>query len=473
MSVAAVALAVPFAFGPLRLDMSIAELQAAAPAAGWEATQVSPFTQRVWRIRSQQPLEVAGAPFNVQAEVGYYHQRWVLIAPLPPKDAPACEQAMLGVLTALEPQLGPFSSRAPRTTPGRAGNLEWHSRQGPNGVVLMPSMGVGTAGTSSGEWVAFGAGSRVLVEPFDNEGRPRARKALLSRKPPNFDLSAFHRQEGQRLSVDGRFNATFCELQLTLERETAPPAPSVFDTSKARVVYEPTMAERHLDLPEAVAALPAAVEVDLSCRIDRAMGGVHGCDIQRTTPAAVELSPHLATYAHRLARERAYDTSGVDRDDPQAMEGTVRVRLDPADRRPIDFLEAPRTPLEQVVFVRQPEEEAPREQAGQPDRPVQPHQPGPSGQPLPVFTLVRQHFGTSQDRDIDVVVRTTCRIETDGSLVCGKAEWTEPADGPLDPGLRAVAYRAAATRYQAAPKLRDGTPSAGRVIELALRFRNH
>jgi hypothetical protein len=125
------------------------------------------------------------------------------------------------------------------------------------------------------------------------------------------------------------------------------------------------------------------------------------------------------------------------------------VLLDPADRRPIDFLEAPRTPLEHVVFVRQPEEAA------------------------PVFTLVRQHFGTAQDRDIDVVIRTTCRIETDGSLVCGKAEWTEPADGPLDPGLRAVAYRAAATRYQAAPKLRDGTPSVGRVIELALRFRNY
>ena len=449
MSLPAIVLAAPFALGPLQLDMSIAQLQAAAPAVAWEAVQVSPFTQRVWRIRSKQPLEVAGAPFNVQAEVGYYHQRWVLIAPLPPKDAPACELAMLGVLTALEPQLGPFTSRAPRSTPGKGGNLEWHSRQGPNGVVVMPSMGVGTAGTSSGELLPFGTGSRVLVEPFDNEGRPRARKSLLSRPAPNFDLSAFHRQEGQRVSVDGRFTAALCELHLTLDRETAPPPPTVFDTSKARVVYAPTIAERHIDLPEAIAALPAPVEVELGCRIDRAMGGVHGCDIVGTTPPAAPLTANMETYAHRLARERAYDTSGVDRDDPQALLGTVRVLLDPADRRPIDFLEAPRTPLEQVVFVRQPEEAA------------------------PVFTLVRQHFGTAQDRDIDVVIRTTCRIETDGSLVCGKAEWTEPADGPLDPGLRAVAYRAAATRYQAAPKLRDGTPSVGRVIELSLRFRNY
>ncbi len=449
MSLPAIVLAAPFALGPLQLDMSIAQLQAAAPAVAWEAVQVSPFTQRVWRIRSKQPLEVAGAPFNVQAEVGYYHQRWALIAPLPPKDAPACELAMLGVLTALEPQLGPFTSRAPRSTPGKGGNLEWHSRQGPNGVVVMPSMGVGTAGTSSGELLPFGTGSRVLVEPFDNEGRPRARKSLLSRPAPNFDLSAFHRQEGQRVSVDGRFTAALCELHLTLDRETAPPPPTVFDTSKARLAFTPTIAERHLDLPEAIAALPAPVEVELGCRIDRAMGGVHGCDIVGTTPPAAPLTANMETYAHRLARERAYDTSGVDRDDPQALLGTVRVLLDPADRRPIDFLEAPRTPLEQVVFVRQPEEAA------------------------PVFTLVRQHFGTAQDRDIDVVIRTTCRIETDGSLVCGKAQWTEPADGPLDPGLRAVAYRAAATRYQAAPKLRDGTPSVGRVIELSLRFRNY
>ena len=467
MSLPAIVLAAPFAFGPLQLDMSIAQLQAAAPAVAWEAVQVSPFTQRVWRIRSKQPLEVAGAPFNVQAEVGYYHQRWVLIAPLPPKDAPGCEQAMLGVLTALEPQLGPFTSRAPRSTPGKGGNLEWHSRQGPNGVVVMPSMGVGTAGTSSGELVNFGTGSRVLMEAFDNQGRPRARKSLLSRPAPNFDLSAFHRQEGQRLSVDGRFNATFCELHLTLGRETAPPPPTVFDTSKARVVYAPTIAERHIDLPEAIAALPAPVEVELGCRIDRAMGGVQGCDIVGTTPPAAPLTANMETYAHRLARERAYDTSGVDRDDPQPLLGTVRVLLDPADRRPIDFLEAPRTPLEQVVFVRQPEDPAPQEPAGR---------PGPIGQPeqpAPVFTLARQHFGTPQDRDIDVVIQTTCRIEADGSLLCGKAEWSEPADGPLDPGLRAVAYRAAATRYQAAPKLRDGTPSAGRVIELALRFRNY
>lgn len=473
MSLAAVVLAAPLAFGPLQLDMSIAQLQAAAPTAGWEAKQVSPFTQRVFSIRSTQPLEVAGARFNMHAEVGYYHQRWVLIATLPAKDAPACEQAMLGVLAALEPQLGPFTSRAPRSIPGKGGNLVWRSQQGPNGIVVMPSMGTGTAGSSSGELVAFGAGSRVLVEAFDDQGQPRARKTLLSRRPPNFDLSAFQRQEGQCVRVDGRFSASLCELQLELNRETPPPAPTVFDTAVARVVYAPSIAEKHLTLPDEIAALTAPVEVALSCRIDRAMGGVHGCDIVGTTPPAAPLTAIMETYAHRLARERAYDTSGVDRDDPQAMVGTLRVKLDPADRRPVDFLEAPRTPLEQVVFTRQPEEPAPREQAGQPDRPVQPHQAGPSGQPLPVFTLVRQHFGTPQDRDIDVVIRTTCRIETDGSLVCGKAEWTEPADGPLDPGLRAVAYRAAATRYQAARKLRDGTPSVGRVIELALRFRNY
>ncbi len=462
MSLAAVVLAAPLAFGPLQLDMSIAQLQAAAPTAGWEAKQVSPFTQRVFSIRSTQPLEVAGARFNMHAEVGYYHQRWVLIATLPAKDAPACEQAMLGVLAALEPQLGPFSSRAPRSIPGKGGNLVWRSQQGPNGIVVMPSMGTGAAGSSSGELVAFGTSSRVLVEAFDDQGQPRARKTLLSRRPPNFDLSAFQRQEGQRVRVDGRFFASLCELQLELNRETPPPAPTVFDAAAARVVYAPSIAEKHLALPDEIAALTAPVEVALSCRIDRAMGGVHGCDIVGTTPPAAPLTAIMETYAHRLARERAYDTSGVDRDDPQAMVGTLRVKLDPADRRPVDFLEAPRTLLEQVVFTRQPEQAA------------------------PVFMLARQHFGTPQDRDIDMVVNAVCRIEADGSLLCGSARLAEPVAGnapakpgthaetpSLSPELRDLAFRTAATRYQVAPQLSDGKPSVGRVIELALRFRNY
>ena len=462
MSLAAVLLAAPLAFGPLQLDMSIAQLQAAAPTAGWEAKQVSPFTQRVFSIRSTQPLEVVGARFNMHAEVGYYHQRWVLIGTLPAKDAPACEQAMLGVLAALEPQLGPFSSREPRSIPGKGGNLVWRSQQGPNGIVVMPSMGTGTAGSSRGELVAFGAGSRVLVEAFDDQGQPRARKTLLSRRPPNFDLSAFQRQEGQRVRVDGRFSASLCELQLELNRETPPPAPTVFDAAAARVVYAPSIAEKHLALPDEIAALTAPVEVALSCRIDRAMGGVHGCDIVGTTPPAAPLTAIMETYAHRLARERAYDTSGVDRDDPQAMVGTLRVKLDPADRRPVDFLEAPRTPLEQVVFTRQPEQAA------------------------PVFMLARQHFGTPQDRDIDMVVNAVCRIEEDGSLLCGSARLAESVAGnapakpgthaetpSLSPELRDLAFRTAASRYQVAPQLSDGKPSVGRVIELALRFRNY
>lgn len=462
MSLAAVVLAAPLAFGPLQLDMSIAQLQAAAPTAGWEAKQVSPFTQRVFSIRSTQPLEVAGARFNMHAEVGYYHQRWVLIATLPAKDAPACEQAMLGVLAALEPQLGPFSSRAPRSIPGKGGNLVWRSQQGPNGIVVMPSMGTGTAGSSRGELVAFGAGSRVLVEAFDDQGQPRARKTLLSRRPPNFDLSAFQRQEGQRVRVDGRFSASLCELQLELNRETPPPAPTVFDAAAARVVYAPSIAEKHLTLPDEIAALTAPVEVALSCSINRQMGDVNSCDIVGTTPPATPLTAIMETYAHRLARERAYDTSGVDRDDPQAMVGTLRVKLDPADRRPVDFLEAPRTPLEQLVFTRQPEQAA------------------------PVFMLARQHFGTPQDRDIDMVVNAVCRIEADGSLLCGSARLAEPVAGnapakpgthaetpSLSPELRDLAFRTAASRYQVAPQLSDGKPSVGRVIELALRFRNY
>jgi hypothetical protein len=130
-----------------------------------------------------------------------------------------------------------------------------------------------------------------------------------------------------------------------------------------------------------------------------------------------------------------YDMSGVDRDDPQPMRGTLRVRVDPADRKPIDFLTAPRTPLAEVEFIERPDPEAAREVSavlGLPDE---------SSEPVPL----------------------TCRIEEDGSLLCADAS------GSTDPELARVAAGAArvvATSYRAAPKLRSGGPSSGRVVDL-------
>jgi hypothetical protein len=56
-----------------------------------------------------------------------------------------------------------------------------------------------------------------------------------------------------------------------------------------------------------------------------------------------------------------------------------------------------------------------------------------------------------------------CRIETDGSLICA-----DP-DASTDPQRKAAvaaATRVSVLEYRAAPSLRGGEPSAGRVFEL-------
>ncbi|MFM7067763.1 MAG: hypothetical protein ACKO0U_13205 [Gammaproteobacteria bacterium] len=441
--------------GPLTLGMSLEEVRAALPAAQWENVAVSRYSERVFRIHGTGGLTLAGLPLEVDAEVHYYHQGFRLRGRFPVQDARTCEQSALAWLAAVEPQVGPFTSREPHIRPGTGGNLQWHSSRGPHGIVLTPSMGPGTPSSQVGELVSVGTASRVLIEAHDEAHRPRARRAWLSKAPASFKLTAERVLPEQELDVEVEYLARGpqCSLNLMLVRQQKPPPPAEFDTRQARIAFQPNLAMRHWMLPDAVAAAAAPVEVALRCQIDRAVGMVTGCG--RTTgdplPAVFE------TYAHRLARETYYDTRGVDRDDPQPMTGEVRVRLDPADRRPIDFLDAPRTPLEQVVFTVQPAEEQ------------------------RVIPLVRRDWGLPPNlkaalggdipEGAPLELTVTCQILTDGSLLCGGGRWVKPPENAaFRADLEQEAARVAAVRYEVARQLKDGSPSPGKVLELPLRF---
>ena len=444
-------LATVIAIGPLVLGMSLDEIRAATPGVAWKEQAISPFSKRAFGLQAPAALQVAGQSLDVVAEVFYHHHHLQFTGRFPAKDAASCEQTVLGVLEAIEPQAGPFTSAEPRTTPGTPGNLQWHSSRGPNGIVLTPSIGVvGTAGSVNGELLPFGTGSRALVETFDKNWRPRSRKALFGGAPGRFTLDAFRRFSGHQVEVTALFNAApvECALKLSMVRRTEPPPPVEFDTTKARVAQQPSVAVRHWLLPDAVAAATTAVKVPLRCTIDRVLGSPTTCT--RTT--ADPLPPVFETHAQRLAREIYYDMAGQDRDDPQPMTGLVEVRLDPADRRPLDFLAAPQTPLEQVVFTAQ------------------------LGEDEQVIPLVHQDWGIAEKADPPhgtlLEVTLICQIQVDGSLLCGGGQWAQPpGDDAFRRQLERDAQRLAAFRFAVAPQLKDGSPSVGRVIRLALRFR--
>jgi hypothetical protein len=111
-----------------------------------------------------------------------------------------------------------------------------------------------------------------------------------------------------------------------------------------------------------------------------------GCGIVRPDDVSLEQEQ----VAYNLARLVAYDMSAVDRDDPQAMRGTLRVRVDPAARRPVDFLASPRTPLAEIEFAEQPD----------PERAY----------------ILPPMLGDERAPTVQVLL--TCRVESDGSLIC-------------------------------------------------------
>lgn len=429
----------PLGVGPFVLGMSLDEVKAAAPQISWRNVGVSRLTGRVFSIRSNDTLTLAGVEFEVGALAHYYQHELRLDGATKVADAAACEQSGVAFLAAIESQAGPFASHAPRTSAPSAPALQWNVQRSPSGSVsVMPSANFGgSSGRTEGETIQVGTASTALVEAFDSQYRSRSRQKLLGPGPAFLQLNAFN--HGADFSVrayveyggDSEFN---CAVRVELERWTRPPMPQTFDTSQARILNPLTIAERHLvQAPDAVGG--EALDVELLCDIERSTGWTFNCGVVK--PDGIGAAQEAV--AQRMARLVAFDMSGVDRDDPQRMRGTVRVRVDPADRKPIDFLDAARTPLDDVEFEEQPGEDS---------------------------TVVFAPSPTDEDSEVPVDV--TCRIQVDGSLICaGK----QPA---VDAELRAVASsacRVAGTRYRAAPALRSGAPSAGRVIDLTVRVR--
>ena len=158
--------------------MSIDEVKAAAPQIAWRNVRVSRFTGRVFSIRSDDTLTIAGIEFEVGALDHYYQHELSLEGATNAADAAACEQAGVAVLAALEPQAGPFASHAPRTSPPSAPALQWNVQRSTSGAItVMPSPNFGgSGGRTEGETVHFGTASTALVEAFDGQYRSRSRQ---------------------------------------------------------------------------------------------------------------------------------------------------------------------------------------------------------------------------------------------------------------------------------------------------------
>jgi hypothetical protein len=301
----------------------------------------------------------------------------------------------------------------------------------------MPSAAPGTAGRTDGETVTFGNGSTALVEAFDDKYRPRPRVRMLSGQPAFLRMRAHNYDKWREVQAEVNYGDNGdlnCALRVELATWKQPPLPQTFDTSHEKIKAEASIAARHYVHTPLAGRRGPAIDVELACEIDRRTGWPMSCGIVRP----YDLSREQEDVAISLAHLMTFDVSGVDRDDPQQMRGTVRVIVDPAARKAIDFMEAPRTTVDRIEFTEQPDPGAAR--------------------------LVRPVLGG--DEGAGVGAKLVCRIETDGSLICADPD---ASTDPQHTAVIASATRVSALEYRVAPSLRGGgEPSAGKVFELTV-----
>ncbi|MCC7198525.1 MAG: hypothetical protein IT483_03340, partial [Gammaproteobacteria bacterium] len=299
--------------GPIRFGMSLDEIQAAVPGAGWQTVARSEFTGRAFKIAAADAIDFGGRRMKVEARQHRYDWDVILSARSAEAGPQACEQAGLAMLAALEDGAGALAG----------------------------------ATNEGGESVPFGQASTARFSALDENSRPVPRRKLARAKVDRLSLSA--QRLAERLEVkayaayDDR-NADNCVLSVTVLgwREKPPLAQVPFD--EAKVVRRLSTGERHrlasrLQLP------PDGLVVPLRCEVSRQSGAVLVCHGVEAAATAVD----VASVAKRFAGGMAFGMTALDRDDPQPVVIEIPVRIAASDVRPLTFT-GPMLPMSEVAF---------------------------------------------------------------------------------------------------------------------------
>lgn len=303
--------------------------------------------------------------------------------------------------------------------------------------------GVGTLQTgriSYGEAVTFGSGSTALFTSFDARSNLLPRKSLARGKVERMGLAT--KREDRQLEVKGQVSFVAwqpdnCSASVIAIGWRDRPPPAVMPYDETRVVGRMSIGDRHR-LASTLNFTSDAVVVLRQCEVSRQSGKVLTC---RALDGAV-VDPAFANVSGRYAGAMTFDMSGLDRDDPQTVLVEIPVRVARSDVRP-PGLPASLLPFAQVEFVT-----------------------APSAKDLnDVFPRKALRAGVGAE------VTVGCGIQDDGSLICVTLD-VRPQAGAEQ--FRTDFERAAekvVPLYRAAPKLRDGKPSAGAAFGMGVGFK--
>jgi hypothetical protein len=293
---------------------------------------------------------------------------------------------------------------------------------------------------SYGEAVSFGSGSTALFTAFDARSNQLPRKRLARGKVERMGLAT--KREDRQLEVKGQVSFDTrqpdnCSAGLIVIGWRDRPPPEVMPYDEKKVIGRMSIGDRHR-LASTLNFTSDAVVVPRQCEVSRQSGKVLMC---RSLDGA-SVDPAFANVSGRYAGAMTFDMSGFDRDDPQAVLVEIPVRVARSDVRTAE-LPAGLLPISEVEFVAAP---TPKELDE-------------------AFPWQALRAGVGAD------VNVGCRIQDDGSLVCVTLG-VRPQAGAEQ--FRTDFERAAekvVPLYRAAPKLRDGKPSAGTAFGMGIGFK--
>jgi hypothetical protein len=290
-----------------------------------------------------------------------------------------------------------------------------------------------------GESFAFGSGSTALFNGYDARSKRLRRSRVAGGRIDRFGMVT--RRDAERLAVRGQVgfdarSAENCSAEVIAIGWRERPPFEVMPYDENKVVGRMSIGDRHR-LASTLNFSSDAVVVKRQCEVSRQSGKVLTC---QAADGAVD--PAFANVSGRYAGGMTFDMSGLDRDDPQTVLVEIPVRIARSDVRPF-VPPASLLPLSQVEFATTP---SPRDFRD-------------------AFPWDALRAGVGAD------VSVGCRIQDDGSLVCATLG-VRPQEGgdPFRAGFERAAERLVPL-YRAAPRLKDGTPSADAAFAMGVQFK--
>jgi len=282
----------------------------------------------------------------------------------------------------------------------------------------------------------FGKASRGKITAAERL-RPLKPEQALKNDPQDFWFQTFHRPVDEN-DLDARVRAHYqrdkgrsCEIGVELEGYEAPPAGLgvVFDESRA--ISRPRIGFRTSSL-RSIGVPKETLRFVVPCRISAATGKIGACT---DGPAGMEIDPHRKL-ASRWALRYQLRLNNPRLDDERFFDIDVPIAMGPQDIRTIDVTEG--TMLDMRLAV--------------------------------VETFPRQEIDESYLQDVrrlkaPAEIEVRCKVQEDGSALCA----LKP--GTASPSKRLTAAAIEMTEWiELNPKLRDGSPAAGKLFDRVINF---